>query len=175
MNKKGFTLIELLIVIALLGTLAVALLAAIDPFEQFKKGTDTGVRNTTQEFYNAAIRYYANRSGWPTDWEITPADLYGPESLDTAGFTTALISAGELKANFNEIAQDQLDDIYVSIQGSTLLACFTPTSKSLQSADKNTKYLNAALTNGVPYTDVSTTDGVCKVSGGETDCMWCIY
>ncbi|PJE63249.1 Tfp structural protein, partial [Candidatus Roizmanbacteria bacterium CG10_big_fil_rev_8_21_14_0_10_39_6] len=44
-QKKGFTLIELLIVIALLGTLAVALLAAIDPFEQFKKGTDTARRN----------------------------------------------------------------------------------------------------------------------------------
>ncbi|MFH0773343.1 MAG: prepilin-type N-terminal cleavage/methylation domain-containing protein, partial [bacterium] len=36
---RGFTLIELLIVIALLGALAVALLAALDPLEQIKKGT----------------------------------------------------------------------------------------------------------------------------------------
>ena len=35
--QKGFTLIELLIVIALLGSLAVGLLATIDPFEQLKK------------------------------------------------------------------------------------------------------------------------------------------
>ena len=46
---KGFTLIELLIVIALLGALAVGLLAALDPFEQLKKGTDTGTRNTVSE------------------------------------------------------------------------------------------------------------------------------
>ena len=46
MNKnKGFTLIELLIVIALLGALAVGLIGAIDPFEQLKKGADTGVRD----------------------------------------------------------------------------------------------------------------------------------
>ena len=39
--SKGFTLIELLIVIELLGALAAGLLAAIDPFEQLKKGVDT--------------------------------------------------------------------------------------------------------------------------------------
>ena len=36
-KSLGFTLIELLIVIALLGALAVGLLATIDPFEQLKK------------------------------------------------------------------------------------------------------------------------------------------
>ena len=57
--KSGFTLIELLIVIALLGALAVGLLAALDPFEQLKKGTDTGVRNMVSEIHGSAIRYYA--------------------------------------------------------------------------------------------------------------------
>ena len=47
---KGFTLIELLIVIALLGALAVGLLATIDPFEQLKKGRDTSKKNTVSEF-----------------------------------------------------------------------------------------------------------------------------
>jgi len=54
---KGFTLIELLIVIALLGALAVALLAALDPLEQIKKGNDTGVRNTVAEIHGAMVRY----------------------------------------------------------------------------------------------------------------------
>ncbi|MEK7634177.1 MAG: prepilin-type N-terminal cleavage/methylation domain-containing protein, partial [Patescibacteria group bacterium] len=65
----GFTLIELLIVIALLGALAVGLLAALDPFEQLKKGTDTGVRNTVSEVHGSIIRFYAikNYMPWCTD------------------------------------------------------------------------------------------------------------
>ena len=35
-NSKGFTLIELLVVIGILGVLAAALIATIDPFEQIK-------------------------------------------------------------------------------------------------------------------------------------------
>jgi len=60
-NLRGFTLIELLIVIALLGALAVGLLATIDPFEQLKKGRDTSQRNTTAEFYNANLRLLRNQ------------------------------------------------------------------------------------------------------------------
>ena len=56
MKNKGFTLIELLIVIALLGALAVGLLAAVDPFEQLKKGSDTATRNTVITIINAVIR-----------------------------------------------------------------------------------------------------------------------
>ena len=44
-QKSGFTLVELLIVIALLGALAIGLIGALDPFEQLKKGTDTGTRD----------------------------------------------------------------------------------------------------------------------------------
>ncbi|MFS8159790.1 MAG: prepilin-type N-terminal cleavage/methylation domain-containing protein, partial [Candidatus Roizmanbacteria bacterium] len=64
-KKSGFTLIELLIVIALLGALAVGLLAALDPFEQLKKGTDSGVRNTVSEIQGAAIRFYALKEHQP--------------------------------------------------------------------------------------------------------------
>ena len=42
--KKGFTLIELLIVIAILGILAIALLATLDPFEQLRKSRDGAKR-----------------------------------------------------------------------------------------------------------------------------------
>jgi prepilin-type N-terminal cleavage/methylation domain-containing protein len=172
--KKGFTLIELLIVIALLGTLAVALLAAIDPFEQFKKGTDTGVRNTTQEFYNAAIRYYAQRNGWPAGWPT--GGVWNPTVIansDPSGIVGPLISAGELKANFVEIAESQLDKINIAITGSTLLACFQPVSKSMQNADSNTKYISAALgSDGQPQPDTASD---CKLHSGTADCYWCIY
>ena len=171
-QKKAFTLIELLIVIALLGTLAVALLAAIDPFEQFKKGTDTATRNTAQEYYNALIRFYAQRSAWPTTFpKITPDGTGYP--LTTYNFITGVIEAGELKSNFLEIASDQLASIYVARAGeSQLLVCFQPKSKSFQKADKNTKYgtvnFSSASTGAVPQTDITT----CSVA---SSCYWCVY
>lgn len=175
-NGSGFTLIELLIVIAILGTLAVALLAAIDPFEQFKKAGDTGRRNTTQEFYNAAIRYYAQRNGW------TPAISAVPATATSLGSSTdivgQLVTAGELKDNFAELAGDQLNKIYVARVGSRLLACFNPESKSMQAADKNTKFTNADLSvdSGAPSTEsVGQSSGTCKLNGGTTDCYWCLY
>lgn len=171
-RPKGFTLIELLIVIALLGTLAVALLAAIDPFEQFRKGTDTAVRNTAQEYYNALIRFYAQRSSWPTTFpKITPDGTGFP--LSTTDFITGVIEAGELKSNFLEIASDQLSKIYVARAGeSQLLVCFQPQSKSFQKADKNTKYgsvsFSSASTGATPSTDI----GTCS---STSSCYWCVY
>lgn len=184
MNKKGFTLIELLIVIALLGTLAVALLAAIDPFEQFKKGTDTGIRNTVQEFYNAGIRYYAQRTSWPATWNVpTPASAgqagaivsESDMSIDAVktGVLSPLIEAGELKKNFIDLASDQLKGMSMSVQDSTLLVCFQPQSKSFQSADKNTKFVNPVLTN--TYAVNTDTSSACSSNGGATACYWCIY
>jgi prepilin-type N-terminal cleavage/methylation domain-containing protein len=180
--RKGFTLIELLIVIGLLGTLAVALLAAIDPFEQFRKGTDTGVRNTVQEFYNASIRYYAQKNGWPSGpngWQVTPStvlniNFFGDATLKSR-YVQPLIDAGELKSNFIDLGGDQLDSMRVSILDSKMLVCFKPVSRSLLNSDKNVKYTDVVLdANGNPSTD-NTATPVCKVNGGTTDCNWCIY
>lgn len=140
-NSKGFTLIELLIVIALLGALAVGLLAAVDPFEQLKKGRDTATRNTAAEFFNAAIRYYSQRAKFP--WEIT-------NELNTGQLTTLdalnqsiseLASAGELKAEFYELAgRGNLSKIYLYFpQTEKLVVCFKPESKAFRN-DQNTKY-----------------------------------
>ena len=99
--RKGFTLIELLIVIALLGALAIGLLATIDPFEQLKKGRDTSTRNTTLEAYNAELRYYSTKAtfSWPT------SSSFVAQPLSSLGSDiTALISAGELKNQFIQLA-----------------------------------------------------------------------
>lgn len=171
-QSKGFTLIELLIVIALLGTLAVALLAAIDPFEQFRKGTDTAVRNTAQEYYNAVIRFYAQRSAWPTDMPQLTPDGIG-YTLQTLTYVTGVIEAGELKTNFLDIASDQLAKIYVARAGtSRLLVCFKPESKSFQKADKNTKYGSANFSNASDSAVPNTDTGTCS---GTSTCYWCVY
>ena len=163
MNKEnfrslGFTLIELLIVIALLGALAVAMIAAIDPLEQFKRGQDTGVRNTSEEIYNAAIRYYSLKAAFPWATAFT-AQLASTRGAD---FTT-MINAGELKPDFVSMAGARLGKVYMTATADSIAVCYQPTSKGLQ-LDENTKWNNA----GVVQTN-------CKsMAGGTVDCFWCL-
>lgn len=162
-NLRGFTLIELLIVIALLGALAVGLLAALDPFEQLKKGTDTGTRNIVSEVHGSTIRYYAikNNMPWCPTGTDCPADPSGT-NLATAPVTTAItniIAAGELKSGFTELAGGNTTKVFVtgSQVGSTVTVCFKPTSKSFI-ADPNNKYtITGAATCTVP-----------------ANCYWCV-
>ena len=165
----GFTLIELLIVIALLGALAVGMLAAIDPLEQFKKGNDTTIRNTVEELYNSMIRYYAIKTEFP--WEtlgsgatfvsaVQATDALVTDSIDL------VVGAGELKTDFIELAtMSRLNNIWVDAPvDDSLVVCFQPTSKSFQ-ADPNTKYTSA----GSAY----TTECTSQIGGSEL-CFWCL-
>lgn len=166
--SSGFTLIELLIVIALLGALAIGLLATVDPFEQLKKGTDTSRRNTTAEVYNAMIRYYSVKSKFPWGDNTTlSTDLVGISS-----YVDMVIGAGELKSDFLTLAgTDNAAKINIySIsdtdtgKNTNIVACFSPESKSFQKQE-NTKYdMNGNETTGCK----SQTD-----SGGN-DCWWCV-
>ncbi len=178
--QKAFTLIELLIVIALLGTLAVGMLAALDPFEQLKKGTDTGVRNTVTEFHEAVIRYYAikNRMPWCTgiDDQTGRCSTFrdgdtNPDGTLLSSLTNTIneiVGTGELKSSFSSLAKDQLSKIYVTgtNEPPTIIVCFKPVSKSFQK-DPNTVYDNKG---------VKQTSG-CKSQGtgnSGQDCYWCI-
>lgn len=170
----GFTLIELLIVIALLGALAVGLLASIDPFEQLKKGTDTSVRNMVSEIYNASIRYYAAKNGFPWSSDLTGIDMNNSAfTTTTTGYIDQIVLAGELKAGFAQLAgTGNLGKIKVtSIQGaaatrSTVSVCYAPESKSFQN-DQNTKYTSTGTLQPTSYQ--------CKsFPSGTADCYWCV-
>ena len=136
--QRGFTLIELLVVIGILGILAAALIATIDPFEQLIKGTDTTLRSTAVEFVNASTRYYGARNAYP--WESAAANGGGCGTQDgvllVGAITTktdcvnVLTGFGELKSNFSNNTAI-LKDIFVSQTGpdATLYACFVPQSK----------------------------------------------
>lgn len=159
-RKKGFTLIELLIVIALLGALAVGLLAALDPFDQLKKGTDTGVRNTVSEIQGGVVRYYAIKNAMP--WGAT---TYGPSDASTS-YSTAIspiVDAGELKKDFSTLAKDQLPNIRIIGTSETVTVCFSPKSKAIRS-DPNTKFDSTGA-------DVSCTG---DVSSPTFSCYWCV-
>lgn len=170
---QGFTLIELLIVIALLGALAVGLLAALDPFEQLKKGTDTGVRNTVSEYHGAIIRFYGikNYMPWCDDAACaSPLDsqadtIAAPVALTTLTDTTAaIVTTGELKTDFEELAgTGTLGKIYVSGSNTnaTVSVCYKPTAKSFI-ADSNTKFTQAGV-------------GTCGAADPtHATCYWCV-
>lgn len=180
--NKGFTLVELLIVIALLGALAIGLIGALDPFEQLKKGTDTGVRNTVSEIQSALIRYYALKGymPWCTSTTVcteppggdTPAGL----TLDHATMVTAIqriMDAGELKSNFTTVQSNQLGRVTVASDhdNTAAIVCYYPDSKSFRS-DNNTVYTNLTGTKqSVATADPATT---CTGLGGTMKCYWCV-
>lgn len=167
-NKKGFTLIELLIVIALLGALAVGLLAAIDPFEQLKKGRDTSTRNTTSEFYNASLRFYATNGNFP--WNVGGVSVLfeGQSMSDGANIIPAInsfITAGELKAKFYVLAgANNLSRIYISSPSTeSIISCYQPESKSFRQ-DQNVVF----------NTSGTQIEGCIAEGGVNTSCYWCI-
>jgi len=158
---RAFTLIELLIVIALLGALAVGLLAALDPFEQLKKGTDTGVRNTVSEIHGAFIRYYAIKNEMPWGLSVTAISSLASDSTFT-NYINSVINTGELKQDFFKLAGNQLSTINVVGTPDSMTVCFQPKSKSFRS-DSNTKYDSSGVE--VP--------GVCP-NGNSSSSYWCV-
>ncbi len=162
-QSKGFTLIELLIVIALLGALAIGLLATIDPFEQLKKGRDTSLRNTVAELYNAELRYYSTKGEFTWGTSGTAGTVNSMTSD-----LTALINAGELKDRFEQLAgtANLAKIIITSNSPEHIAVCFRPESKSFQ-ADPVTAYSS----DGTPVVDNG-----CKsmTSTNGTDCHLCI-
>jgi len=169
--SKGFTLIELLIVIALLGALAIGLIGALDPFEQLKKGTDTGVRNTVSEVHSSIIRYYALKGHMPWCVDNLCTTFTGLTEQPSAVALTAtgmdsvlssIVETGELKSNFTAVQAQQLEKIFLSGDTEDVTVCFQPDSKSFRS-DNNSVY----------NSDGSAADpAICP--GDNTSCYWCV-
>jgi len=156
MSKKGFTLIELLIVIAVLGILAVAVLAAINPIEQINRSRDTGSRSDAEQLISAVDRYYASVGYYP--W-VTDADTTDPITgweevtttwVDDAGIPVQVLAklgsgethgTGELKESFTtRITETDYNEVFVyngGDQGDSTYVCFLPKSDSfLKEAEK---------------------------------------
>lgn len=177
LSLKGFTLIELLIVIGVLGILAAGLLAAVDPFEQLKRGRDTNSKNASIEYSNALIRYFASHGVLP--WDDTSASAAcqaldpatAPIALDDmSACTDELIGDAELKTEFETGLGVSAGNIFVFAQSTAQVSvCFSPTSRS-QFNEAATRYSSSA-------TDLSAT--TCADSAKDaltpgSTCFWCV-
>lgn len=110
-KAQGFTLIELLIVIALIGILAVALLSAINPLEQLRKGRDSTRKADASELLNAIERFNASYQCYPWNYNaattacnttFAPLTTGDPPSFAVGGNVLPLLTpSGEVKTEFS--------------------------------------------------------------------------
>lgn len=177
-SQRGFTLIELLVVIGILGILAAALVATIDPFEQLNKADDSNAKNTAVEFLNANIRYYTTHSSMP--WHTVnngpdclgagnevPASYYLSNStMLTDCIQNQLIKEGELKAAFTTATQI-LGRVILNENNNNITMCFLPKSKS-QRKDPNTRFL-------IDGSDASAAEISDSVTNHLNDASFSIY
>jgi len=170
-RNLGFTLIELLVVLGILGILAAGLLAAIDPFEQLKKGRDTNMRNTVIELLNANTRYYATHGELPWCTAGACSTIATVKLSDdsfwnsTTGYLESLIEDGELKSEFRVgLGTGNAGKMYVTSTDPTeVIICFTPDSKALRNDDAVTYDADGTTNASKDCSTVSTTNG----------CYWC--
>lgn len=177
-GRQGFTLIELLVVIGILGILATALVATIDPFEQLKKGQDANAKNALVEYLNANVRYFTTHNAYT--WDTTanggggcnggagtaPDGSVAIDNATLATCTDVLVNDKELKSGF-ATATSLTKQIFVtfSAANSALTGCFRPQSTS-QRRDKATIYDKTGIAVTTPTTN-------CEGYGGTIQCFWC--
>lgn len=176
-NSLGFTLVELLIVIALLGAIALIVIAAINPIEQANRARDTRFKADGAQMISAIDRYFAATSQFPWvtsnpayDVEdsfgfITAADPDAGLCEDTACTSTSvhgtLISNDELKQEFKNRdfvqkggAGATMDDVLIIGKGggsasASVYACFVPLANSTkQTAVKAGKVYRPSTSDG---------------------------
>ena len=162
--KKAFTLIELLIVVAILAILAIGVLAAIDPIEQFSKGQDTTLVNMAAEYKSALDRYYVANSTYPTS--LTGVATSVLSSGAGSNSVTALMNSGELKSSFTSNSQ-MLANLIVVISSANAVPVVC--TNLLQSRTFNYNSSARYATNGT-----SMPAATCPTSA-KTTCAICFF
>lgn len=182
-NNLGFTLVELLIVVTIIGILAVAVLAAINPIEQFNKTRDTGHKTDAGQIVNAIERYYTNNDMYP--WNTAKVDAEGsayyvlngingdgdPLDDEDNGIFQKLVDQGELKQSFVDkyVAKDlsKFEFMYIVKEENSneINVCFQPQSKAMRTTEAIV-YSGDITDEGLPGVAESSEPFV----AGETDC-----
>lgn len=171
LRRVGFTLIELLVAIAVIGFLAVAVLAALNPVEQINKGRDTRERADAKQLLDGIERYYASSDPAAYPWN-TAATGWTPVTPVTAAFnftgstgdwdwTNNLLTTGELKDTFVNRVRASQKHLVLKAAGSnaTIYVCFYPTSSAFRAEADGYCQANGAALNSIRPGTCATTNG----------------
>lgn len=135
-KKKGFTLIELLIVITIIGILAVAIIAAVNPVEQIRRAQDQRRVTDGAELLNAFERYYTGLFVYPWD---TLGEGAPSQTLVRTSWLNELVAKDEVKSQFT--SRSSWAQTYVTQAGQLVNVCSDPQSKTFQTqADAAGRY-----------------------------------
>jgi len=184
-SQLAFTMIELLIVIAILGILAVAVLAAINPVEQINRGRDTGTRSDAEQLLSAVDRFYAYKGYYP--WQVSPNDGNDAQAWmavdSVAGWTDQGVTTecnvldklangddancdgtNEVKRSFvTKITEDDYNYLYVYTRGQSgdsVYVCFEPQSEGFR--DEASERCTDDQGSGLPADiDATTAQTIC--------------
>ena len=184
-------MIELLIVIAVLGVLAIAVLAAINPIEQINRGRDTGNRSDAEQLLSAIDRYNASQMIWPwqgaaddtavVGWtQITAlapaAPTGGCPMLSNLRYDSADASCpgtDEIKQSFvNRIVEARYNALYMEYIGGTgdsVYVCFSPQSMSF-AQETDTRCAGTTPT-GYPGAACGGCAALTGASGAHANCI----
>ena len=195
---QGFTMIELLIVIAVLGILAVAVLAAINPIEQINRGKDTGSRSDAEQLSSAMDRFYASKGyyPWTTGASDTNTSTYGAGVAAMTKLNSSTVGVGgdtplqqplqnlsvggtsELKASFiTRIADPAYNFLSLyndGTSGHSTYVCFVPKSSSFR--DEAWKRCTGTLPADFPASacPVGATCTTAATADAATGCYICL-
>jgi type II secretory pathway pseudopilin PulG len=183
-----------LIVIALLGVLATAVLAAINPLEQANRARDARMRSDASQLLAAIDRYYVAADHFP--WVVTGA--YTNDNVEFP-FTSAsnvnvgicgatcndnglLITSNELKSefknrDFTKSTATATDLLYIGKASSvtsnvaeSVYACWVPRSKT-----ERGKATKTITTTSATMVETTTTDCATKAYNDlSTSCVSCL-
>jgi len=155
-NSKsfGFTLIELLIVIAILGTLAVVVLLALNPVQQLARTRDAGRISGVTQLGHAVEAYATNTGEYPRTFGTCTGGNWVGCLVDTAEINTAP-SEIEDRLNKAPCSQNVVNNTWCYAVGTTAGGRLDAVVYAHLESQSNRQ----KCTTGEPYAVYSTADG----------------